>query len=444
MRLAQITDIHLRRHQPGSSSINRRRSRQGAELLTQALAHARAQGAEFVAVTGDLLDVPNYVLDRDDYYEHDWAGWDRDILADYEICKQVLDESGLPYTVLPGNHDMERLLARVFPREPHVWDFGGYRFARFWDREHEGHVPRRFDRERLLFEELLADESGLPQIHLQHYVVTPELSQGYPHSYLEGEELRRRTVASGRVQLSLSGHYHRGTELICEEDCCFATGPVLAEFPYRYRIYELGGSEVRMEEHALAEPREGPGQPVVFLDRDGCINTLPSYRTGPHAMELIPGAAAALRALRQAGYALVLITNQSCVGLGYVSRETLNAVNDQMCQLLQAEGVELDGIYYSWGGGDFAVHPSLAGSGDGKPNPVLLQCAAEELHLDLNRAWMVGDSHTDVEAGLAAGATPILVRTGNGRQTERQLSTPVPVTVVDDIVAASRFIVNCG
>ena len=300
-------------------------------------------------------------------------------------------------------------------------------------------MPRRFDRERKLFLQLLNGDSTLPQIHLQHYVVTPELNEGYPHTYLEGQELRDRAVRSGRVRLSLSGHYHAGTELTRVDDCCFAVGPAFAEFPHAYRIYEVHADRVELAETALLDRPSAAGRPVVFLDRDGTINTLPAYTTGPEEMELLPGAAAALRRLREAGYALVVISTQSCVGAGHVSREMLNAVNDQLQRLLWQEGAWLDAVYCSHGAGERAVHTRYASLEDAKPGPHYLHQAAKELGVALSHAWMVGDSAGDIGAARNADVKPILVRTGNGRRTE---ANGCEAPVVDSLVEAVGLILS--
>lgn len=445
MRIAHLTDLHWRQALPGSSQIVARRSRRMPEVLAAALADARARGAEFLALTGDLLDVPSYLLRGDDYYDYQADLWERDAEADCRAVKEMLDGTGLPYQVLPGNHDWERPFWRVFPREPHVLEQGGFRFVRFCDREHEAHLPRRFDRERVLFLSQLADSNSPLQVHLQHYVITPALNEGYPHTYLEGEELRTKTVASGRVRLSLSGHYHPGTELMAHGACAFTAGPALAEFPHRYRLYDLTPDGVTMQEVALREQPCEAGRPVVFLDRDGVLNPQPFYRTGPEEMVLLPGGGAALRRLREAGYALVVISSQSAIGAGYVSDETVGAVMDRLCRLVQAEGAELDAIYYSRGAGERAVHPSLVPHEDSKPRPYYLFRAQEELGVDLSRAFLIGDSRSDLEAALAAEVTPILVRTGHGRITETQLAGLPPVAVVDDLPAAVELVVrrNC-
>src|SRR5688572_10106093 len=120
MRLAQITDLHLRQHLFGSPPNNVRRARIMAELFARALRDAKAGGAEFLAITGDLLDVPTWLYGPTWGFQTDDVGpWRDAALADYRLIKQLLDDIGLPYLVLPGNHDWEDVMWRVFDRADH-------------------------------------------------------------------------------------------------------------------------------------------------------------------------------------------------------------------------------------------------------------------------------------------------------------------------------------
>lgn len=447
--IGHLTDFHARQAIHGSSATVARRSRDVFELLPKAIAILKTQGVNFLAITGDLIDVPTFMLAPNDYYQTPLADWLSLVRADYEQLKQILDASGLPYMVLPGNHDYEPILWQIFEESPLAIEVEqGYRVVRFFDREWAGHIPRRFDRERKLWERMIADEQSPPQIHLQHYVITPELNDDYPHTYFEGEDLRERTAASGRVTLSLSGHYHRGTDLINADGCYFAVGPAFCEFPHPFRIYEVEDERVNMRTLTLLERPHRADRKVVFLDRDGVISEAPSYNTGPEALVLIPGAARAILALRQAGYAVVVNTSQSCVGKGYVSREVVDMVHERMCQLLVAEAgkqmAQPDAIFFSAGAGEQAVHHTLADKSLAKPSPALLQQAETLLALDPKNAWMVGDRLSDLQTGLAYGATPILVRTGLGRETEKNLTQAESAQqiVCDNLTTAANYILS--
>lgn len=438
MRIAHITDLHLRHHLPGTAPIPKRRSRDALELFRSALADARSRGTEVVAVTGDLVDIGDYLFDHERNPAADARSWEA-VRADYRLIRDLLDENGLPWIALPGNHDSQKVMTEVFGERPRIVEHGGVRFVSFWDREHHNHAPQRILADRRRFEAAVRDPDPMPQVHLQHFVITPQLNDSYPHTYVEGEMLTERMAASEQVVLSLSGHYHRGVAPQRHGRTTFSVTPALTEAPHPYRIFDLDPHthELQWEQVELGTTT----RPAVFLDRDGCINTLPTYHSGPEAMEIIPGAATGIRRLRDAGYRVVVVTNQTCVGIGYVTPGVLAEVHDRMGELLAAEGAAVDAIYASTDAGDDGISPAYRTSGTHKPEPTMLLRAAEDLDLDLASSWMVGDRITDVQAGLAAGATPLLVRTGHGRRVEREWDEPL-CEVVDDVAAVAATVLR--
>lgn len=430
MRIAHITDLHLRHHVPGTARTPRRRSRAIPEVFAAAVADARSRGAGLIAVTGDLVDIPDYLFDWERV--GDEAVWDA-VRADYRLIGEILDSSGLPWIVLPGNHDSPKVMGQVYGDRARIVDHGGVRFVSFWDREEIDHAPQRILTERRRFEAAVTDPDPTPQVHLQHFVITPELNDGYPHTYVEGAQLRE--AMSPSVVLALSGHYHPGADPTQHGATLFSVTPALCEAPHPYRLFDVSAAgEVDWEEVRLGlEPA-----PAVFLDRDGCINTLPNYHSGPEAMELLPGAASGIRRLRAAGYRIVVVTNQTCVGLGNVTAAVMDEVHDRMAFLLARDGAEVDAVHASTEAGDRAISDAHRDLGTHKPAPTMLLRAAAELNLDLTRSFMVGDRATDVAAGHAAGVTPVLVRTGDGRQAEAE----VDCAVVDDLAAVAEWILN--
>ena len=158
LRLAQITDLHLRWHQPGTSPSFKRRSRLMPELLAEAIEQIKALDVDLLALTGDVLDVPDYVIANDEWIAHDRAQWLAEAEQDYQMIRGLLDASGLTYRVLPGNHDNQPAMALVFGDQSRTFDVAGHRVVCFWDREGEYHVPRRLGRERML----MASSNPLP------------------------------------------------------------------------------------------------------------------------------------------------------------------------------------------------------------------------------------------------------------------------------------------
>ncbi len=178
-------------------------------------------------------------------------------------------------------------------------------------------------------------------------------------------------------------------------------------------------------------------RPAVFLDRDGTVIDEVGHLGEPERVVLLPGVPAALRRLSDAGYALVVITNQAGVARGYFTETEVAAVNERTASLLEAEGVRLDGWYHC------PHHPDFTGACDcRKPLPGMLMRAAGDLDLDLSRSWMVGDHPSDAEAGRAAGASSIMVRTGHGLLPGANHGAPSGVPVVDDLAAAADLILS--
>ncbi len=170
----------------------------------------------------------------------------------------------------------------------------------------------------------------------------------------------------------------------------------------------------------------------VVLDRDGTIIVERHYLSDPGQVELLPGVAAGLARLGRMGLGLVVITNQSGIGRGYLDEPCLETIHARMCALLAADGVRLDGIYH-------CPHLPEAGCACRKPRTALVERASRELRFDPRAAFVVGDKPCDIELGQAIGATTMLVRTGYGAQVAAEGRT-APDHTVDDVLEAARVI----
>lgn len=157
-----------------------------------------------------------------------------------------------------------------------------------------------------------------------------------------------------------------------------------------------------------------PGDPAVFIDRDGTLNEEVGYVNHPRRLRLLPRSAEAIRRLNRSGLKAVMVTNQSGVARGYFSEEVLHAVNEALVSQLKAEGAYLDGLYVCVHHPTEGEPPYRARCDCRKPEPGLLHRAAADLGLDLSRSWVVGDKISDVVTGRRVGASPILVLTGYG------------------------------
>jgi D-glycero-D-manno-heptose 1,7-bisphosphate phosphatase len=151
---------------------------------------------------------------------------------------------------------------------------------------------------------------------------------------------------------------------------------------------------------------------ALFLDRDGTLVEPRHYPSRPEQLVLCAGVGPRLRALQTAGFALVVITNQSGLARGYFTEAELLRMHTHLRAQLATHGVTLDGIYHCPHHIDGSVPELAIECSCRKPQPGMLQRAAVDLDLDLPRSWLVGDILDDVEAGNRAGCRAILVDIG--------------------------------
>lgn len=178
---------------------------------------------------------------------------------------------------------------------------------------------------------------------------------------------------------------------------------------------------------------------AVFLDRDGTVILEKGHLRDPEAVELHAGAADAIRRLRDAGWAVFVVTNQSAVARGLLTEEELAAVHFRLVAMLGAEGASVDGIYSCPHHPEGTVLEYAVGCDCRKPRPGLILQAAREHGIDLASSIIVGDAGRDIEAGRSAGlAACVLVLTGHGAEAAK---TPHGAdAVVADIAAAAEWI----
>ncbi|HNU04078.1 MAG TPA: D-glycero-beta-D-manno-heptose 1,7-bisphosphate 7-phosphatase [Anaerolineae bacterium] len=149
-------------------------------------------------------------------------------------------------------------------------------------------------------------------------------------------------------------------------------------------------------------------RPALFLDRDGVLNeNRADYVRTWQQVVILPGVLTAMQRLAASPFAVVVVTNQSAVGRGLLSRQVLAAINQGIVREVQQAGGRIDAVYA-------CPHTPEAGCTCRKPRPGMLLQAARELEIDLARSWLVGDAVSDMQAAAAAGCRPVLVRTGRG------------------------------
>ena len=156
---------------------------------------------------------------------------------------------------------------------------------------------------------------------------------------------------------------------------------------------------------------------AVFLDRDGVINELIYYPEqgvvdSPFTVEqlrLLPGVGVAINKFHEAGYKVILASNQPSIAKGYLSEETFDRIRRKMKDDLAKDGASLDGEYYCFHHPEAKIDRLKTNCECRKPKPGLLLQAAKEMDVDLSQSWMIGDGLTDVKAGKQAGCRTILL-----------------------------------
>jgi D-glycero-D-manno-heptose 1,7-bisphosphate phosphatase len=179
---------------------------------------------------------------------------------------------------------------------------------------------------------------------------------------------------------------------------------------------------------------------AAFIDRDGVLNEERAFVHRAEDFALIPGAVEALRALRAAGYLLVVVTNQSGIARGLYSEADYLALTEHLREQLEAEGIRLDAVEYCPHLPDAPVDRYRLDCDCRKPKPGMLKRAIDRLDIDPGASFLVGDRLSDVQAGRAAGIGQcFLVRTGY------PLSDGVVALadkVYDDLLACVRSVLS--
>lgn len=180
---------------------------------------------------------------------------------------------------------------------------------------------------------------------------------------------------------------------------------------------------------------------AIFLDKDGTLIDDVPYNVDPALIRLSWNAGPALQLLQEAGYRLIVVTNQSGVARGLFTEAALDAVHVRLGELLAQYGVRLDGFYYCPHHPEGAVNRYAIACTCRKPMPGLLMRAASEHGIDLAQSWMIGDILNDVEAGHRAGCRSLLI--DNGNETEWvQGPLRTPQFSAPDLYAAAALIVD--
>jgi D-glycero-D-manno-heptose 1,7-bisphosphate phosphatase len=173
---------------------------------------------------------------------------------------------------------------------------------------------------------------------------------------------------------------------------------------------------------------------LVILDRDGTINhDSDEYIKSPAEWKPIDGSLEAIARLTQAGYRIVVATNQSGIARGMFDTATLIAIHDMLQRAVAQAGGRIDAFF-------FCPHAADAGCDCRKPKPGMLIEVSRRFNVSLADVHMVGDARRDLEAAAAAGARPVLVLTGKGEKTRAEGNLPKGTEVFADLAAFAQHI----
>lgn len=176
---------------------------------------------------------------------------------------------------------------------------------------------------------------------------------------------------------------------------------------------------------------------AAFIDRDGTILDNMGYLNHPERVKLLPRVASGIRLLKEAGWKIVVVTNQGGIERGYYTHEILHLINMRMLELLWREGAMIDALYYS---------PFVSDSPCKKPNAGMIERAVKELGIDLKGSFVVGDQLIDLELARRAGCAGIFVLTGFGlgfyEYMREKVEALKPIFIGEDLLDVAEWVVN--
>ena len=175
---------------------------------------------------------------------------------------------------------------------------------------------------------------------------------------------------------------------------------------------------------------------LIILDRDGVVNyDSDQFIKSPEEWKPIPGSLEAISRLNQAGFKVVLATNQSGVGRGLFDMAMLNAIHDKMHKALALAGARIDACF-------FCPHAADSDCGCRKPKPGMFREIGVRFNASLTGVPCIGDSLRDLQAAAEVGGQPILVLTGKGRLTQEKGGLPENTLVFEDLAEAVRYVIQ--
>jgi D-glycero-D-manno-heptose 1,7-bisphosphate phosphatase len=184
---------------------------------------------------------------------------------------------------------------------------------------------------------------------------------------------------------------------------------------------------------------------AVFIDRDGTISEEVGYVNHPSRFRVFPYAAPAIRLLNDNGWLAIIITNQAGVARGYFSEEMIHTVHDRLKRELGNGGAKLDAIYYCVHHPSVGEPPYRLDCDCRKPKPGLIRRAVEELDINSDASWMVGDRYSDIELARNAGVNSAFVLSGYGQgewENQRSNWQRQPDLIAENLLEAVQSIIG--
>lgn len=273
----------------------------------------------------------------------------------------------------------------------------------------------------------ISNDSGL--MHVSSSVGTPTMALfGPTHEQLGFYPLGLHDSLLGTDESCRPCSLHGNISCHREEQYCFTQLTVDA-------VYEKAATQI---ERIKLEP-------AVFVDRDGTLIEDKHYLADPDKIEFLPGSLEGVARLKQAGYKIVIISNQSGVARGFFPVETVDMVHKCLIEKMINAGCEPDDIRFCPHHPD-GDDPGYTGDCDcRKPKGGMLEASAVDLGVDIKRSFVIGDKFSDIQCGKVIGGRSILVRTGEGVDTEKELPAEPylqPYHISNDLNAAIDFILS--
>ncbi len=175
---------------------------------------------------------------------------------------------------------------------------------------------------------------------------------------------------------------------------------------------------------------------LLFLDRDGVINRFPGkglYLVEERKFRFIPGALKAIRLLSEAGFRIVVVSNQGCVSRGMITRASLMRMTKRMLKKVKDSGGKIHKVYY-------CMHQKADRCACKKPKTLLFEKAMKGLELERKEIYFIGDSEEDISAGHAIGCQSVLVLSGRSKRRDARTFAKKPHHVKKDLLETARWI----